>query len=699
VVGTVLGLRGLFLLTALAAVIAAGFFGVPWPIVGAAALVVVMLAVFWTVRGDGAELLGPICWYDLLRLARQPRTILLRCLYPLLLLAVLHHVYRSHFPDYDVLLDPFRPGSFLAPSVQAEIGRGFVTAILMMQGLAVLLLTPVYLAGAVVQERERRTLELLFTTHLRDHEIVLGKLTSRLGHLAVILLSSVPVLVLAEIFGGVDLTVVIGGSVAAVASLFSVGCLSMLCSTLFRRTLMAVLATYTLSVSLYVGGVICYHGLSPITFVWDLEQQIELSVVGPGDTPLVGPEVTPWDVLWPMLLPCLLVHGSLALATGGLAVVRMRTLRRHETIGRASTPRRRTRPVPALVGGPNAPRRSSHRPPVSDRPLLWKEMHIGPVGNAWFRALASVLRLVGAILVGLLAFEAMACYLLDQVTLYESLRTLAEDSWPVVNHLPRLLLVLFGAAWCLCAAYQASSSVGEERDRGTLDGLLTLPVRRRAILSAKWYGSLLWTRYPGYFLAAVVLLGFLMGYFDPLMSLILLLALVAHVTFLTSLGLWLSVVCRKTVVANLTVALLILMVWPAAWWWTDSEPLGRGRRYQEGEFWPAFGGVALNPLRTWWVLGCSREESPRRYKDWEEVLDVTSFLKGSTQYQEDGRTWYRGVSTGVTELQGALFGPTVFVILGAVFWRLACQRFYREPRRRAVPARVQALALRADGGQ
>ena len=47
----------------------------------------------------------------------------------------------------------------------------------------ILLLTPAYTAGAVAEEKERRTLEFILATDLRNREIILGKVLSRLLNL------------------------------------------------------------------------------------------------------------------------------------------------------------------------------------------------------------------------------------------------------------------------------------------------------------------------------------------------------------------------------------------------------------------------------------------------------------------------------------------------------------------------------------
>src|SRR5262249_60934626 len=78
------------------------------------------------------------------------------------------------------------------------------------RGPAVLVLPPAYLAGAIAEEKDRRTLPLLFLTPLYDREIVLGKLFARLAHLGGVLLTGVPILSLLLLWGGVDRPVLLG---------------------------------------------------------------------------------------------------------------------------------------------------------------------------------------------------------------------------------------------------------------------------------------------------------------------------------------------------------------------------------------------------------------------------------------------------------------------------------------------------------
>ena len=87
----------------------------------------------------------------------------------------------------------------------AALNEEFFILTVFVQGLAVLILTPALVGGAVAEEKQRRGLEILLTTTLSSTEIVLGKLLARICLLVVILLVAAPVFCLMSLNGGVDI--------------------------------------------------------------------------------------------------------------------------------------------------------------------------------------------------------------------------------------------------------------------------------------------------------------------------------------------------------------------------------------------------------------------------------------------------------------------------------------------------------------
>jgi hypothetical protein len=115
-----------------------------------------------------------------------------------------------------------------------------------------------------------------------------------------------------------------------------------------------------------------------------------------------------------------------------------------------------------------------------------------------------------------------------------------------LNGLVRLVGTFFACLLLVGVGLRAAGSLGGERDRQTLDGLLSAPLPNREILWAKWQASLLSGRKLWWFLALIWLAGLATGGINPLA----LPALVADwfitATFLASLGMWFSLTCRTT---------------------------------------------------------------------------------------------------------------------------------------------------------
>ena len=65
------------------------------------------------------------------------------------------------------------------------------------------ILTPIFMAGAIAQEANPRTWEILLTTPLNNLQIVLGNLFGRLFFVIALLFSSLPLFVMIQYFGGV----------------------------------------------------------------------------------------------------------------------------------------------------------------------------------------------------------------------------------------------------------------------------------------------------------------------------------------------------------------------------------------------------------------------------------------------------------------------------------------------------------------
>src|SRR3954465_2699086 len=116
----------------------------------------------------------PVFYHDLVRTTRRGRAAALRAAYGLALLIALGGVFARWFPG-SLDLDRLFANSHLATRDTARFAQAFAATCLALQFIAAVLITPVYAAGAIAEERQRGTLDGLLVTDLSGVSIVLGK--------------------------------------------------------------------------------------------------------------------------------------------------------------------------------------------------------------------------------------------------------------------------------------------------------------------------------------------------------------------------------------------------------------------------------------------------------------------------------------------------------------------------------------------
>lgn len=120
------------------------------------------------------------------------------------------------------------------------------------------LMAPSFAAGAITGEKERKTYEMLLASPMRPGAIVLGKLLASLAHLAVLVFSSLPIVMLCVPLGGVSLWEVLATYVAMAASVVTFGMICLAASAFFRRTIAAQVVSYLMILPLALVGVLFY---------------------------------------------------------------------------------------------------------------------------------------------------------------------------------------------------------------------------------------------------------------------------------------------------------------------------------------------------------------------------------------------------------------------------------------------------------
>jgi ABC-type transport system involved in multi-copper enzyme maturation permease subunit len=97
---------------------------------------------------------------------------------------------------------------------------------------------------------------------LRPTAIILGKLVASLTHLAVLIFSSLPIVMLCVPLGGANAFEVLAAYVALIVAVISFGMISVACSAYFQRTSASLVVSYLLILPLAIVGAIVWMQMS-----------------------------------------------------------------------------------------------------------------------------------------------------------------------------------------------------------------------------------------------------------------------------------------------------------------------------------------------------------------------------------------------------------------------------------------------------
>ena len=118
----------------------------------------------------------------------------------------------------------------------------------------VALLAPIFTAGAITQEKDSQTYDILLATPLTNGQIVLGSLLSRLFFVVALLVSGIPVFSITQIFGGVAISSIVKSFGIAAATAFVTGALAMAIAVFKVGTRRTIFSFYLFVVIYLVGG-------------------------------------------------------------------------------------------------------------------------------------------------------------------------------------------------------------------------------------------------------------------------------------------------------------------------------------------------------------------------------------------------------------------------------------------------------------
>ena len=195
-----------------------------------------------------AALDNPVLQRELLVNLRMPRAFVLLLLYQVLLAAVVYFAWPK-----DTLVDLTK---------NPESTSQLVDLFFLGQYILASLMAPSFCAGAISGEKERMTYEMLLASPIRPESIVMGKLVAALTHLAILIFTSLPIVMLCLPLGGVSFYEVLAAYLALIASVITFGMISVACGSFFSRTSASLVVSYLTILPLALLGIIFWASLS-----------------------------------------------------------------------------------------------------------------------------------------------------------------------------------------------------------------------------------------------------------------------------------------------------------------------------------------------------------------------------------------------------------------------------------------------------
>jgi ABC-type transport system involved in multi-copper enzyme maturation permease subunit len=194
---------------------------------------------------------NPVLQRELLVNLRMGRAFVLLLLYQALLGAVVYFAWPQ-----DTRLD------LTAGSASVQQTKRLVDLFFIGQFVLASMMAPSFAAGSITGEKERKTYEMLLASPLKPAAIVLGKLVASLTHLGVLIFASLPIVMLCLPLGGVSLYEVLAAYLGLILSVVSFGMISVACSAYFQRTSASLVVSYLLILPLAILGVLLWRNLA-----------------------------------------------------------------------------------------------------------------------------------------------------------------------------------------------------------------------------------------------------------------------------------------------------------------------------------------------------------------------------------------------------------------------------------------------------
>ena len=345
-----------------------------------------------------------------------------------------------------------------------QFNSAFVNGVVVIQLLIVMLVAPAVTAGSICVDKARGTLHHVFVTDLSNRELILGKLGGRLLSVLALMACGMPVLALGGLLGGLDYGWIVR-AYAITAGVAVLACtMAMFFSIWVRKPHQALLPVYAIF-GLWVGFGF-FDRLANANYPFMITPQRYEFLWWVNLTNPILASLTTFDDADPTrwVLPVAYLAATLGVSAvlTTIAIARVRKV----VIGQSNRGVKRQKAGPLArildyIPGPS----------LDGNPILWREWH-RKRPTKWAGRFWTLYVFVSFCASGFVLFLFF--------------------SDPMSHHAGELAAFVNGvevAVGLFLLTISATSSLAEERDRGSLDVIMTTPLSTPAILWGKWCGT------------------------------------------------------------------------------------------------------------------------------------------------------------------------------------------------------------------
>ncbi len=404
-------------------------------------------------------------------------------------------------------------------------GKYVTGTIVWFQFIAIQLSAIVMLSTAISDEIYHRTLGLLMTTPISSLQIVIGKLSSKLLQLVLLLAISMPLLAVIRVFGGIPWGYVVSSlSITLTAAIFA-GSVSLVFSITNRHSHSVIVRTFFVCFLFYIGPPVV---MQLVQFAYQVRISAESTLfyvnpfiaMGFASQNMLSPASAGLALSWPLHCIIMLGLSTLLLVFSTFCIRRVGLRQATGQAGIFASRRERriaNRNLKKIITLHAA---SEWIKPVKGPPIIWKEM-IG----LWIKnsRLLAIFTTILAVLI--LATVYGYCAYADFLSREE-----AQTAFILVYF-------FFGL---LRTATSAATSITSEKEAQTWPILLTTPLTEKQIVFGKIIGSCLGGWAFWLLLAVHVIVFSLAGCIPPTAILPLALLIVSSTLLVSAVGVFLS---------------------------------------------------------------------------------------------------------------------------------------------------------------